>query len=117
MRTLRAGKETTMVAVHISTVHQRSGGVSKLLGELVGAEDYSLPAASSTLKSVTVYTTKRARLTAMVIRPSENTPHRAIFWRLRNLRQLMMKKGRINTATWSTISPYIYTIRTYRGDQ
>jgi hypothetical protein len=57
-----------------------------------------LPDASSILYSVAVYTTRRARLTPIVIRPREKTPHKAIFWRLRSFRQLITKKGRINTA-------------------
>jgi hypothetical protein len=62
-----------------------------------------LPPASSILYSVAVYTTKRARLTPIVRRPREKTPHKATFWRLRNFRQLITKKGSINTASVSCL--------------
>ena len=46
---------------------------------------------------------KRPKLMAIVIKPNENTPQRAIFWRLRNFKRLIMKKGRMNTISQSVM--------------
>jgi hypothetical protein len=60
-------------------------------------KDYLLPDASSGIVPC-MNTTKRVKLVIIVISPREKTPHKAIFWRLRSWRQLMMKKGKMNTA-------------------
>ena len=53
----------------------------------------------------------------IVIRPSENTPQRAIFCRLRNFRYLMTKNGRMNTASLSDTSSVIDAGYAYRANQ